>query len=121
MLYAKQENNIVRITLIDPLSQEDTEFSAQINALNSTLNNQKQSHVQIIYAGCQDKDHGTCGDMSLIMLQDIIEQISNKSTISLNNQITGYADQDSYDVTYQYPIHNFDYDNNQSCLIFTNC
>jgi len=110
LLHAKQENNSVHITLIDPLSQEDTEFSAQINALNSTLNNQKQCRVQIIYAGCQDKDHGTCGDMSLIMLQNIIEQISNKSTISLNNQIIGYADQDSYDVTYQHKIHKFDYE-----------
>jgi hypothetical protein len=107
LLHAKQEGNSLQITLIDPLSQEDTAFSAQINALKNTLNNQKQCHVQIIYAECQDKDHGTCGDMSLIMLQDIIEQISNKSTISLNNQITVYADQTSYDVT---QLHNFDYD-----------
>ena len=113
LLHATHKNDGIQITLIDPLSQQDSEFSVQINALKNTLSNQKQHHVQIIYAGCQDKDHGTCGDMSLIMLQEVIEQASNKPTVSINNQIAvNIADTDQ--TNYENSIfHNIEYDNLQ--------
>lgn len=108
LLHATHKNDVIQISLIDPLSQRDSEFSAQINALKNTLSNRKQHHVQITYAGCQDKDHGTCGDMSLIMLQEVIEQVSNTPTVSINNQIAvniAHTNQTNYENSI---FHNID-------------
>ena len=110
-LISNLENEI--LWLGEDTHQSYIALNAAINALKNTLSNQKQHHVQIIYAGCQDKDHGTCGDMSLIMLQEVIEQASNKPTVSINNQIAvNIADTDQ--TNYENSIfHNIEYDNLQ--------
>ena len=111
MLHATHKNNGVQITLIDPLSQEDTEFSVQINALKNALSNQKQYHVQIIYTGYQHKDYGTCGDMCLIMLQELIEKPVNKTITSVGNEIIIDQYVDIEQINNISPI--FDYDHHQ--------
>lgn len=111
LLHAKQEDNTIEITLIDPLSQENSEFIVQLNTLKTTLSNQISHQVQIVYEGCQDKDYGTCGDMCLIMLQELIEQTANIPTIGNNfldtNQIN-HGDN---------IFHNFDYENTQTDIL----
>ena len=111
LLHATHKNNGVQITLIDPLSQEDTEFSVQINALKNALSNQKQYHVQIIYTGYQHKDYGTCGDMCLIMLQELIEKPVNKTITSVGNEIIIDQYVDIEQINNISPI--FDYDHHQ--------
>lgn len=101
LVYTKQNNNQTEITLIDPLSQEDTEFAEQLNVLKAVLNNKALHQVRIIYAGCQDRDYGTCSDMCLIMLQELIEKSVN-SYYSYSN----YLEQNQ---NYNDLCHNFDY------------
>jgi hypothetical protein len=51
--------------------------------------------------------------MSLIMLQEVIEQASNKPTVSINNQIAVNA-ADTDQTNYENSIfHNIEYDNLQ--------
>ncbi len=88
LLHGIQKNNIIKkITLIDPLSQQDSEFFYAINEIKNTLNNQLQVEIRIFYAGCQDKDYGTCADMSLIMLQKVIEKAEQADRLICNSDI----------------------------------
>ena len=73
LLEAEKDNNFLEITLTDPLSEKDSEFKIQLNTLQESMTHKITNEVQIIYKGCQDKDYGTCADMCLIMLQEIIE------------------------------------------------
>lgn len=70
--YNKTNGEIPKITLIDPLSKEASTFKSEIVNL-AYLFHQKGKVVQIIYSGKQDKDSGACGDISLIMLQELID------------------------------------------------
>lgn len=73
LLHAKKENNKILLTLIDPLSEEDSIFKDELKKLAYSLQ-QNRIDVEIIYSGKQDKDYGTCADICLIMLQEFIEQ-----------------------------------------------
>jgi len=54
------------------MSEEDSVFKSEITNL-ANLFHQQGAIVQVIYSGKQDKDYGTCGDISLIMLLELIE------------------------------------------------
>lgn len=68
LLHAKQKDHRTEITLIDSFSKEDSMFKIEIEKLAQSFN-QKEATIKTVYSGRQDKDYGTCGDMSLIMLE----------------------------------------------------
>ena len=70
---SKTNNQSVVITIIDPLSDQDSMFKVEIEQLAQLLNNQGFS-TNILYSGIQDKDYGTCADLSLILLYEVLEK-----------------------------------------------
>ena len=102
----KTDGEIQKITLIDPLSEESSTFKSEIANL-TYLFHQQGTVVQIIYSGRQDKDYGTCGDISLIMLQELIENAINQKVIDDHLIASSLYNFESS------MFHNFDYDNLQ--------
>ena len=92
--------------MIDPLSEESSTFKSEIANL-TYLFYQQGTVVQIIYSGRQVKDYGTCGDISLIMLQELIENAINQKVID-NHLIASSLHNFESSM-----FHNFDYDNLQ--------
>ena len=101
------------ITITDPLSQEASTFKSKIENLTESLHEEGRA-IKVVYSGRQDEDYGTCADMSLIMLQELIEKTANESIASVDDQIIAgnciNLEQIKYDNS-QY--HNDDYDNHQ--------
>ena len=97
---------IQKITLIDPLSEKESIFKTEITNL-AYLFHKQGTVVQVIYSGRQDKDYGTCGDISLIMLQELIENTINQKVIDDHLIASSLYNFESS------MLHNFDYDNTQ--------
>jgi hypothetical protein len=112
LLHASRiKGNLIKITLTDPLAEQDSVFKAEIKKLAHSLQ-QEEVNAEIIYSGRQDKDYGTCADISLIMLQELIEQTANTYSIK-----SGQVIDDNLNIplmtlssAYNDVIHNFDYD-----------
>lgn len=71
-------NQQLNINIIDPLSEEDSEFKAQLSELQRSIEKELAQYTDllqcnIIYSGVQDVGYGTCGDMCLIMIQQLLE------------------------------------------------
>jgi hypothetical protein len=72
----KSNCEIQKIALIDPLSENESIVKPEITNL-VYLFHKKGTVIQVIYSGRQDKNYGTCGDISLIMLQELVENTIN--------------------------------------------
>lgn len=100
------------ITITDPLSQEASTFKLEIENLAQSLR-QEGGLIEVVYSGKQNENYGTCADMSLIMLQDFIEQATNKPILDTRNQ-TLVDNFNSNHINYENTqSHNFDYENYQ--------
>ena len=78
LLQAMKIDVKIAVILIDPLSQDYSEFIPQMDNLLQYISSQKSvNKVDILYSGKQDHEYETCADMSLIMLQDLIEDLSH--------------------------------------------
>lgn len=109
LLSAQQTSGKVQITITEPLAKEDSTFGTQLNELHNALKAQGFDDVAINYAGTQDKNYGTCADMSLIMLQELIEQTANKLILDTCTQtiVNNFGNNHiNYENTQS---HNFDY------------
>lgn len=115
VLRAMLRGKTLYINIIDPLSEEDSLFKNQLEKLKSSLKKtlaQSGCAVQcdIIYKGLQDSDYATCGDVCLIMVEELIYTQSVKYGNEVNavlnysvQSINGTSLNDS-------GIHNSDYD-----------
>jgi hypothetical protein len=65
------------VSLIDPLSEGESPIKLELSSLAEWLG-RKGVVVEIVYSGLQHADHSTCGDMSLIMLRELVEDTSNR-------------------------------------------
>ena len=74
LLYATKLNNNTVVQIIDPLSKGDSTFVEQIEQLANNIATPK-TIANTIYTGQQCKDDATCGDISLIMLQELTELV----------------------------------------------
>ncbi len=79
LLYGiKSSNNKESIfKIIDPLSKKDNMFTQEIEYLASDI--KSFGKVSVLYSGIQGKEHGICGDISIILLQDLLSNITNLS------------------------------------------
>jgi hypothetical protein len=71
--------------LIDPLSEKESIFKSEITNLAQSLH-QEGRNIEVVYSGRQDENYGICADMSLIMLQELIEQYANKPILDYHKQ-----------------------------------
>ena len=80
VLYATKVEDSIEIKIIDPLDREDSKFTLQMEKLAEELS-LVTNEIEQIYSGRQYKDDATCGDISLIMLQELCEaQLQSKET-----------------------------------------
>ena len=96
LLQAARVDDKISVQLIDPLSAAHcAEFFLQIDRLLQDLYAQQSVHqVNIVYTGRQDHEHGTCGDMSLIMLQEWTQAINDQKQDNINiQQLTDQVNQ----------------------------
>jgi hypothetical protein len=106
LLHVIQGNDTLHINLTDPLSEEDSTFKLEITNLAQSLH-QEGATIEVVYSGKQDKDYGTCADICLIMLQELIGT-------SINTSCSHYLEQNHYNNDL---LHNFDYDNYHHALL----
>ena len=108
LLYASKVQNQVVITITDPLSNEDSTFKSELEKLAQSLHEQG-TIVDVMYSGRQNKDYATCADMSLIMLQELVELEANMIHKKVLNDIVTFTHASYENCAYHNQIHNFDY------------
>ena len=90
LLKSEKLGKAVEIEIVDPLSKEDSAFIGQMDKLVASITTPGIIHTT--YSGRQDKEYGTCGDMSLIALQELLEHhlvkvipLKNTSSTSISS------------------------------------
>ena len=73
LLQIERMNNIFKIKIIDPLSENESKFTKEIIELENKLS-QYSGILYKNYANKQDGEHATCGDTCLIMMQEYLEE-----------------------------------------------
>lgn len=77
LVYAEKVFFGIKIRIIDPMSVHDSIYTEQIKLLlqnlQITLLPAHYISTDIIYSGKQNAEYAICGDISLIMLQELIE------------------------------------------------
>ena len=73
LLQIERVNNIFKIKIIDPLSENESKFTKEIIELENKLS-QYSGILYKSYANKQDSEHATCGDTCLIMMQEYLEE-----------------------------------------------
>jgi hypothetical protein len=72
----RQDAGGAKIFLMDPLPFLDSTFAGELECLLDSL----KYETNVIYTGRQDKDFGTCGDVCLIIAQELLENHIPKAT-----------------------------------------
>jgi hypothetical protein len=86
----KKDAQTLEIKLIDPLPKENDMFKQQADELvNDLAEHFGDENIQYIYSGRQCKDSATCGDMSLIMLQETLEKNIKSNQSQLAGDMAG--------------------------------
>ena len=103
LIHAKRTTaKVINIIIIDPLSEEDSEFKEALCALKdkivSSLNHHSSVSAEIVYTGVQDAASATCGDMSLIILRELSDGESLDKIISYNKEIMKIASEPQEDM-----------------------
>jgi len=93
IIQAIYSNNKLHLNIIDPLSKEDSLFGPQLDEVRSFLENTLSQNgytveCNITYKGLQDAQYATCGDMCLIMTQELMSHRWNKADFDHANSQT---------------------------------
>lgn len=112
LFHASKAIDHLAITITDPLSQEASTFKLEIAKLTESLYEEGRA-IKVVYSGRQDENYGTCADMSLIMLKELIEQTANIPALNICNQIIVNNFIDTNLNRGDNTLYDFDYDNHQ--------
>lgn len=106
------------INIIDPLPKKDSIFKNQLEKLKSFLDKTSAQNgytlqYDITYKGLQDSDYATCGDMCLIMLQELMYDQSIKYGNITNIDLSFSIQSINRTSLNELLPHNSEYDNLQ--------